>query len=138
MGEMTEFAKGDAGNGQLAKERGLLGTAIEDVQGLVGTMVGFLTSSAEDRRNVYKVGLNTTRLLMAVGDLVTAWLLLRQAEVAIGKLAGSPSAKDRAFYEGKVATARWFAANVLPELKSKRDVAETTTLELMDLDEASF
>ena len=32
--------------------------------------------------NVYKVGLNTTRLLMAIGDVVTGWLLLRQAEVA--------------------------------------------------------
>jgi alkylation response protein AidB-like acyl-CoA dehydrogenase len=138
MGDMTEFAKGDAGNGKLAKERELLGTAIEDVQGLVGTMVGFLTSSAEDRRNVYKVGLNTTRLLMACGDLVTAWLLMRQAEVALAALEGTPSAKDRAFYEGKVASARWFAANVLPELHSKRGIAEATNLELMDLDEASF
>jgi alkylation response protein AidB-like acyl-CoA dehydrogenase len=138
MTDMTEFAKGDAGNGALAKERELLGTAIEDVQGLVGTMVGFLTSSAEDRRNVYKVGLNTTRLLMGVGDLVTGWLLMRQAEVALAKLDGGPSARDKAFYEGKVASARWFAANVLPELHSKRGIAEATNLELMDLDEASF
>src|SRR3954451_18594347 len=89
MGEMTEFAKGDAGNGALVKERELLGTAIEDVQGMVGAMVGFLTSSAEDRRNVYKVGLNTTRLLMAVGDLVVSWLLMRQAEVALAKVDGA-------------------------------------------------
>ena len=33
-------------------------------------------------RNVYKVGLNTSRLLLAAGDLVVGWLLLRQAEVA--------------------------------------------------------
>jgi hypothetical protein len=138
MGDMTEFAKGDAGNGKLAAERALLGAALEDVQGLVGTMVGFLTSSAEDRRNVYKVGLNTTRLLMAVGDIVTSWLLLRQAEVALAKLDGSPSAKDQKFYAGKVATAKWFAANVLPELASKRAIAENTDLDLMDLDEASF
>jgi alkylation response protein AidB-like acyl-CoA dehydrogenase len=141
MGDMTEFAKGDAGNGSLAKERELLGAGIEDVQGLVGTMVGFLTSSAEDRRNVYKVGLNTTRLLMGVGDLVVGWLLMRQAEVALGKLSEATanlSAKDKAFYEGKVATARWFAASVLPELHSKRGIAESTDLELMDLDEASF
>ncbi len=138
MGDMTEFAKGDAGNGKLAAERALLGTALEDVQGLVGTMVGFLTSSAEERRNVYKVGLNTTRLLMACGDLVTAWLLLRQAEVALTALDGSPSAKDQKFYAGKVATAKWFAANVLPELASKRAIAEATDLDLMDLDEASF
>jgi alkylation response protein AidB-like acyl-CoA dehydrogenase len=139
MTDMTEFAKGDAGNGALAHERELLGTAIEDVQGLVGAMVGFLTSSAEERRNVYKVGLNTTRLLMGVGDLVTGWLLLRQADVALNALAGtSLSSKDKAFYEGKVATARWFADSVLPELHSKRGIAEATSLDLMDLDEAAF
>ncbi len=138
MTEMTEFAKGDAGNGALAKERELLGKAIEDIQGVVGTMVGFLTSSGEDRRNVYKVGLNTTRLLMGVGDLVTSWLLLRQAEVALGKLEAGASGRDKSFYEGKVATARWFAANVLPELHSKRAIAEATTLDLMDLDESAF
>jgi alkylation response protein AidB-like acyl-CoA dehydrogenase len=138
MTDMTEFAKGDAGNGALAKERELLGAAIEDVQGLVGTMVGFLTSSAEDRRNVYKVGLNTTRLLMGVGDLVTGWLLLRQAEVALAKLDAGASGRDRPFYEGKVATARWFAASVLPELHGKRIIAEATDLDLMELDEAAF
>src|ERR1700712_5792209 len=106
MTDMTEFAKGDAGNGALATERELLGTGIEDIQGLVGTMVGFLTSSAEDRRNVYKVGLNTTRLLMGVGDVVISWLLMRQGEVALAALEGTPSAKDRAFYEGKVAPAK--------------------------------
>ena len=109
----------------------------------VGTMVGFLTSSAEERRNVYKVGLNTTRLLMGVGDLVTGWLLLRQAEVAQAKLdadatGNALSEKDRAFYAGKLTTARWFAANVLPELHSKRGIAESTDLALMDPDEASF
>src|SRR3954466_7891200 len=120
MTDLTEFAKGDAGNGALAQERELLGTAIEDVQALVGSMVGFLTSSAEDRRNVYKVGLNTTRLLMGVGDLVVGWLLLRQAEVALTKLEQGASGRDASFYQGKVASAKWFAANVLPELHSKR------------------
>ena len=54
-------------------------------------------------RNIYKVGLNTTRLLMVLGDVVCAWLLLRQAEVALEKLAGDVVGKDQAFYEGKVA-----------------------------------
>ena len=42
-------------------------------------------ASAEggDLRNIYKVGLNTSRLLMALGDVVCAWLLLRGAEVAL-------------------------------------------------------
>ena len=88
---------------------------------------------------MYRVGLNTTRLLMMVGDLVIGWLLLRQAEVALAKLdTEGLSERDRTFYKGKVATAKWFAQNRLPLLTSERAVAEGTTLEVMDLDEASF
>ena len=138
MTDVQEFAKGDAGNGALAAEREILGRALEDVQGMVGAMVGFLTSSAEERRNVYKVGLSTTKLLMAVGDLVVSWLLLRQAEVALAALDAGASGRDADFYEGKVATAKWFARNVLPELHCKRIGLEGTDLDLMDMSEASF
>jgi hypothetical protein len=100
-------------------------------------MINDLMSSAEELRNIYKVGLNTTRLLMALGDVVCAWLLLRQAEVALDKLAGDVSAKDEAFYEGKVAAAQFFAQTNLPRLTAERAIAEATTLDLMDLDEAS-
>jgi alkylation response protein AidB-like acyl-CoA dehydrogenase len=136
--EVQEFAKGDAGNGTLARERELLGTALEDVQAIVGIMVGFLTSSAEDPQNVYKVGLNTTRLLLSSGDLLTAYLLLKQADVALQALKGAPGERDKAFYEGKVATAKFFARTILPELTARRAIAEATDLELMDLPEAAF
>ncbi len=137
LGEIQEFSKGDAGNGALARERELLAQALEDVQAINGVMVNHLMSSAEEVANVYKVGLNTTRLLMALGDLVIAWLLMRQAAVALDKLP-TATGRDKAFYEGKVASARWFAASVLPELSSKRAIAEAADLTLMELDEAAF
>jgi alkylation response protein AidB-like acyl-CoA dehydrogenase len=138
VSEIQDFAKGDAGNGSLHKERELLGRAVEDVQGIVGSMVSALTETAEDARNIYRVGLNTTRLLLSLGDLVIGWLLLRQAEVALGRLASGPSERDRKFYDGKLAAARFFAATRLPLLAAERSVAEGTGLELMELDEASF
>jgi alkylation response protein AidB-like acyl-CoA dehydrogenase len=138
LSEVQEVAKGDAGNGALAAERAALATALEDVQGMVGTLVGFLTTAAEERRNLYKVGLNTTRFLMSLGDLVVGWLLVRQAEVALARLGESPSAADTAFYEGKVAAARFFAASVLPELTARRRVVESTDMGLMDLPVESF
>ena len=136
--EITETVKGDEGSGQLAAERELLGKALEDVQGIVGVMGQWAMASQQDSREIYKVGLNSTRLLMASGDLIIGWLLLRQAEVAVKALEGEPSARDKAFYEGKVETARWFARNRLPLLAAERVVAETTTLDLMDLPEESF
>jgi hypothetical protein len=87
LGQIQEFSKGDAGNGALARERELLAQALEDVQAINGVMVNHLMSSAEEVSNVYKVGLNTTRLLMALGDLVIAWLSTRARSPAPG---GSP------------------------------------------------
>jgi hypothetical protein len=94
-------------------------------------------ASVEDAKNIYKVGLNTTRTLMALGDLVVGWLLLRQAAVALEKLP-TASERDKAFYEGKVAAAKWFAANVFPELTAKRAIAEAVDSSLMEIDEAAF
>jgi len=136
--QITETVKGDEGSGQLAAERELLGKALEDVQGIVGVMGQWAMASQQDSREIYKVGLNSTRLLMASGDLIIGWLLLRQAEVASQALAAGPSERDRVFYEGKVETARWFARNRLPLLAAERAVAEATTLDIMDLPEEAF
>jgi len=88
-------------------------------------------------RNVYKVGLHATRLLLSLGDLVVGWLLLRQAEVA-GAALDAGAGKDEPFYLGKLAAARFFSTNVLPELTASRRIIETATLDLMDLPEEAF
>jgi len=138
MTEIQELAKGDEGNGELRVERDLLAKGLEDVQGIVATMVGSLTASAEDVTNIYKVGQNTSRLLLAVGDLVTAWLLLRQAGVALAALEAGATGRDKAFYEGKVAAARFFAVQALPLLAAQRAIAESVDNSLMEIPEAAF
>lgn len=137
-GQITETVKGDEGSGQLSVERELLGKALEDVQGIVAVLGQWAMASQSDSEQIYKVGLNTTRLLMASGDLVIGWLLLRQAEVASVALAGDVAEKDRMFYLGKVETARWFARNRLPLLAAERAVAEATDLALMEMPEEAF
>ncbi|MDQ3164806.1 MAG: acyl-CoA dehydrogenase [Actinomycetota bacterium] len=139
--EIVTFLEGDAGNGRLKIERQLLQQGMADVHGIVAVMVQQLTSvelASGDVRDVYRVGLNTTRLLMALGDTVCAWLLLRQADVALARLGGEVSATDRAFYEGKIAAAQWFCRTVLPQLSAERVIAEATDLSVMDLDESAF
>jgi hypothetical protein len=101
-------------------------------------MVGSLTASAEDVSNVYKVGQNTTRLLLALGDLVTAWLLLRQAAVAQAALDAGAAGREKAFYEGKVAAAKFFARQALPLLTAHRAVAEGVDNSLMEVPEEAF
>ena len=133
----------ELGGGRLKEERELLATALADVQGMLGSMVQNLMGADPntengDTRNIYKVGQNTTRLLLAAGDLVVGWLLVRSAAVALDKLDGSARPSDRAFYEGKVAAAQFFTRQVLPKLTAERTIAEATDNALMDLDAAAF
>ena len=146
-GEIQGFIDSEAGSsdvdGRLKVERELLATGLDDAQAIVGHLINTLISADEsteggDIRNIYQVGLNTSRLLMALGDLVCSWLLLRGAEVALTKLGGEVSASDQAFYEGKIAAAQFFARHNLPRLSAERAIVEATDNSLMDLDEASF
>jgi alkylation response protein AidB-like acyl-CoA dehydrogenase len=141
--QIGEFIASEAGNTQLKEERELLQQGLADTGAIVESMIDNLMSaapdvSAGDVRNVYKVGLNTSRLLMALGDVICAWLLLRGAEVALSKLNGQVSPADHDFYEGKVASARWFARTVLPKLSAERIIAEHTDNAIMELPESAF
>lgn len=138
-GEITTLIDSEAGNGRLKNERRLLKQALEDVQGMLATMIGYLTAAAqEDPASVYKVGQQTVRLLMSAGDLLVGWQLLRQAAVALTKLDGAVAEQDQAFYQGKIAVASFFAKTVLPELTARRAVVTNADNDLMDIDEAAF
>ncbi|GAB3248538.1 acyl-CoA dehydrogenase [Alteromonas gracilis] len=141
-GEIEAFLAAEGGNGRLKEERALLATALQDGQAMVGDLINTLMSadvnSGGDLRNIYKVGLNTSRLLMALGDVICGWLLLRGADVALQKLSGEVSEADKAFYEGKVVAAQFFARENLPKITAERHIAAATDLALMDLDEAAF
>ncbi|CAM5320791.1 hypothetical protein SGRIM128S_01979 [Streptomyces griseomycini] len=129
------LALGTGGEDVGAREH--LAKAAVELEAIVGLMLTDLAATEQDVKNIYKVGLNTTRLLMASGDVIVGYLLLRGAAVAAEKLQ-TASGKDRAFYTGKIAAAKFFAANVLPGVTLARKVAEGVELDLMELDEAAF
>lgn len=105
---------------------------------MAATLTGYLMASQEDQSAIYKVGLGSVRFLMSVGDLIIGWLLQREAAVAIEKLDEGATGADKAFYEGKIAAASFFAKNFLPLLTSTRTVLDALDNEVMELDEASF
>jgi alkylation response protein AidB-like acyl-CoA dehydrogenase len=113
-----------------------LRTALEHVQAMTATMTGYLMAAAEQPTEIYKVGLASVRFLLAVGDLLIGWRLLVQANVAQAALAESKG--DEAFYRGKIATATFFAANMLPNLAALRGIIENLDDEIMNLPEAAF
>ncbi len=141
--EIQKFAQSEAGNGRLKVERELLAKGLEDAQAILGAVFQDLMASNPadekgDIQNIYKVGLNTTRLVYVLGDVVVSWLLLRGAEVALKALDAGATGSDKTFYEGKIAAASFFAKNVLPKLAAEREIAENVDDSIMELDEAAF
>jgi len=134
-GQVQKFIDSGAGNGRLKAERKLLATALEDVQAMAATLTGHLMGAQQDSKELYKVGLGSVRFLLSVGDLLIGWQLLRHAEVAI---AAQDKGADDAFYQGKVATAQFFARNILPELTATRAILANLDNDIMELDEAAF
>jgi alkylation response protein AidB-like acyl-CoA dehydrogenase len=137
--EMQSFVESEAGNGRLKEERLALGKALGEMQTILGTMMEWLTAvQGGNHHELYRVGLSSRRVLLAFGDVLVGWLLLRQAEVALRALGGEVSPADNAFYQGKVAAARFFAGEVLPRVGADRRIVEATTLDLMELPEEAF
>ncbi len=137
-GQIQSFIDSDAADQRLKVERAYLRTALEDVQAMTATLIGHLMGSAEAPGDLYKIGLGSVRYLLAVGDLLIGWQLLRHAEIALRALGSETDTKDQAFYEGKVAVAQFFAGNVLPEITATRGILARTSTALMDLDDEAF
>jgi alkylation response protein AidB-like acyl-CoA dehydrogenase len=119
----------------------LVQTALDDVTAMTGALTGFLMSATQDPTEIYKVGLGSVRYLLAVGDLLIGWRLLVHAGVAHAALADAPtrgSASDKSFYQGKIATATFFAKNMLPKLTAQRTIIESIDDDIMRVSEDAF
>jgi alkylation response protein AidB-like acyl-CoA dehydrogenase len=134
-GEVLEMVKG--GPEELAVERGFLGKALDDTQAHLGVMVGQLMGAQQDPSGLYKLGLHANALLESISEVTIGWLLLRHAEVALMALPEADE-RDRAFYEGKIASARFFARHALPKAHLRRESAEREDGALMNLADEAF
>ncbi len=113
--------------------------ALTAVRTTVGVMTAWNEQAADDPRELYRVGLNATRLLFMVGELMVGWLLSRQAEVAATALDRSGhGGADLAFYRGKVDVARFFAETRLHVVGADARVVAQTTLLAMDVPDGAF
>ena len=132
--EIADYAQA---SGTHPKEKAALLKAVGDLNGIVAVLVGHAMASQESPIEIYKVGLNTSRCLMAVGDIITAWLLLRQADIAAEKLKGD-AGKHKDFFTGKIASAQFFCLNYLPHIAADRAIVEGTDGAIMEIPENAF
>jgi alkylation response protein AidB-like acyl-CoA dehydrogenase len=138
VSQIESFIDSEDARPELVEARKQLATAVDDLQGWVATMTGYLIDSQQSASELYRVGLESVPFLLAVGDLFIGWLLLRQAETALAALDNDPSPADSAFYAGKVTTAKFFVKNVLPRLTADRGIAANVDLAVMQLREEAF
>ena len=132
--EIAEYAQK---GGAHPEEKAALLKAVGDLNAIVGVLVGHAMASQETPAEIYKVGLNTSRCLMTVGDIITAWLLLRQADISADKLKGD-AGKDKDFFTGKIASAKFFCLNYLPHIAADRAIVEGTDAAIMEIPESAF
>ena len=138
VAQIQKFLDSDGARPEVADGRALLATALADMQAMAATLTGYLMSAQEEPRELYRLGLDSVAFLLAVGDLLIGWRLLLHAEIALDALDGDPSDRDRDYYAGKVAAAKFFTKNVLPRLTAERKIAEGVDLTIMDLREEAF
>ena len=143
LAEVAAFAaadEADDADGRLKTERAAIAHAVTQVEAMLNALTGYLIGSLDQPAEIYKVGQQSVRVLLAFGDLIVAWLLGRQADIARRALdnADALSEPDRDFYTGKLAAARFFATTVLPRLDSDRRIVEETTNDLMEIPEGAF
>ena len=129
--EIRGLLETQKGGEAFAEERKLVEEALGTVEAMLMTMLGFMGKS------VYLIGLNANRLLESVAELILGWLLLDHAILANEKLA-TATGDDRAFYEGKIGSARFFTRTVLPEIRARKRIIESSTLDVMELSDAAF
>ncbi len=116
---------------EMAAEQAALQKAHAEVGGIFMGMLGKLNAS------LYHVGLQGNRILFALAELVIGWRLCVNATVAQARLAEASDA-DRAFYQGKLAAARFYCKEILPGIGLARRIIEGGDLALMDVADESF
>lgn len=131
LNEIRQTAETKAAGDGLSVEYQALSAALSDAEAIMVAMMGKLTES------FYHVGLLGNRVLCCIAELVIGWLLVKQAEVAT-KAVANAKAEDKFFYEGKLAAARFYCKDVLPNLTTSKTIIEHNTLELMELPQDAF
>jgi hypothetical protein len=140
------------------KEQPELTGLAADVQGAVNTLAEmgiFFSTCAREGKFLVPVS-HAYPFLMMMGKVVSGWLLLWQAGIAREKLAvlsrekGVASSdtvawkefiqnnRDAAFYSGKVAGARFFIKNILPEVDAAAKAIKSEDLSMVEIATDSF
>ncbi len=102
-------AQSQAATAEFANE---LSRAVETLQEVTNTLLGAMAEQDIDR-----VLSNSAKYLDLFGNVVIAWLWLKQGVISAKALEEKPHASDEAFYRGKLQALQYFFRFELPEIE---------------------
>jgi alkylation response protein AidB-like acyl-CoA dehydrogenase len=134
LGDIAKFAGANNEHPVLGPSVKLLEKAHEAVAGSAMQFLSWFQAG-----EVEKVPAAARRFLEMMAELSVGWLLLEGAVVALEAQAKlSESDEDWMFYEGKKASAMWFAHNVFPHVVADAKVLSFGESSAIDIPEAAF
>jgi alkylation response protein AidB-like acyl-CoA dehydrogenase len=134
LGDINAFVQGNRKDPIFGSAIELLGSAQE---AMLQAAMSFLQFSQSDKLAL--IPLNANRFLNMMSQLAIGWLLLEAGVIAEGAAKGyPPDHPERAFYEGKKASALWYARNVLPTVEQSAKMITMEDLSAMELAPAAF
>lgn len=132
--EIADFVMGKQETAGFEREFAIMAEALKNYQELLGTLQGYLVSG-----KVQMMPLYATRILHATAKLLGGKLILDQAVLAKQKMDALGSDHyDYPFYSGKVASARFYVRNIVPEIETTLKVFKDGDTSAIDIMEESF
>jgi 3-(methylthio)propanoyl-CoA dehydrogenase len=134
MADVSNFVEAHREDPELGADVQRLAAAQEAV---MSTAMNLLTWSQTGKTVLIPLAAN--QFLTMMSQLAVGWLLLDAGMIAGNAQAKlSPTNPERNFYEGKRASAKWFARNVLPRVESSARVLALEDLSAMEIPDAAF
>ncbi len=134
IGDVAKFVAAYEGHPTLGAAVKRLGTAQEAVAGTAMRMLMWFQAG-----QLTLVPLSANRFCEMMSELTVGWLLLEGAVVAEeAKAKAAADHPDRAFYEGKLQAALYYARNILPGVDHKAQLLCEEDKSPLDIPDAAF
>ncbi|MFY9118802.1 MAG: acyl-CoA dehydrogenase [Syntrophomonadaceae bacterium] len=131
---IQDFIDQNKGGPDFAVEFEILQKALNSYREIQAAIGGYLVQG-----KIGMIGLYATRILHATGKIYCGRVLLDMALVAQKRITElEPDHYDHAFYQGKIASARFFLNNIVPEVENTLTVIKAGDTSALDLDQSAF
>ncbi|MDR1160148.1 MAG: acyl-CoA dehydrogenase [Syntrophomonadaceae bacterium] len=132
--DIENFCKDNKNNGTFAKEFAILEKALKAYVTIKNNMQEF-----KKQGRVEMIPLFSRRILTATAQLYAGSLILDQALIADKRVQElGPDHYDNDFYSGKVASARYYLCNVVPNVMALAGIVESADTSVIDVPIGAF